>query len=502
MCCDIMDKEIQCNITAFLIILSITLLLSFPYSNVGLERDEGSYLLIASKILRRGVPYKDITENKPIALYFFLTIPVYLLGSWINGLRVFGFILIALTAFIIFLIGKNLKDIELGFLSSFIFILLQLFTPLMLGFLILSENISNLFIVLAIYLLLSKKLSPGVAFLIGILSSFAFLTRQTSLFLVAIIPLYIYYNKEIKQKFDFICYFLLGITLLIAIAAFYLFLNSALWDALYNTFLSMLDPYGPYATYDAGSLTSLKFYALFYFISDKLVIIFLMLLGIINLQNIKDKFILLWFFVSLISAQISPSMYLHYYIIILPALSLLVGIGSKSILEGGKIFYENKKIYHLFTLIFIIALSILLILQFSYFAPYPLFAMDTGKAYIDTLSYNEEILIANFIRNTSYDENIFVFPSEPQIYYLTGKDSISKMPLFNDVWFANANYSEINRLILQPLSEKRPKYIIIANNLHFEYINKTTNGRIFMQYVNKYYHPSREIGIAQIYEIN
>jgi 4-amino-4-deoxy-L-arabinose transferase-like glycosyltransferase len=502
-CCDLMSKEVKTNLIAFLILLFITFLFSFPYLNVGLERDEGSYFLIASKILRGSVPYKDITENKPIALYFFLTLPAYLLGNWINGLRVFGFIIIALTAFIIFLIGKKLIDIEFGFLSAFIFIFLQLFTPRMLGFLILSETISNLFVVLVVYLVLSKKLSPTIIFLIGLLSSVAFLIRQTSLFLVIIIPIYIYYNRR-KQKFNFIWYFLSGITLIIAIFVIYLFLNSALEDAFYHTFLSMSDPYGPYATYDieGGSLTSTKFYALFYFIFDKLAITVLMLIGVMNLKNIKDKFILLWFLVSLIFAQISPSIYLHYYIITLPALSLLVGIGCTRILEFGKIFYKNKNIYYLFTLISIVALAILLIAQFSYFAPYPIFAMNGGKAYVDTFSYNDEIALTNMLKNTSEDERIFVFPAEPQVYYLTGKDPISKMPLFNDVWFAYADYNQLNKFLLQPLSEEKPKYIIIANNIHFEYINKTKNGRLFMQYVNKYYHLSSEIGIAQIYEMN
>lgn len=499
---DLVNKEIRTNLFAFLIILFLTLLLSFPYVNVGLDRDEGAYLLIASKILHGGVPYRDILESKPIALYFFLTIPAYLFGNWIYGLRVFGFLLVAITAFIIFLIGKNLRDIELGFLSSFIFILLQLFTPSMLGFLILSETISNLFIVLAVYFLLFEKPDIKTASIVGLLSSLAFLTRQTAVLLVIITPIYIYYSKEIKQKSKYFCYFLLGALSIIAIFTLYLIINSAFWDAIYNTFLSMLDPSGPYATGEGASLNTFKFLVLLYFLFNGLIITILAIIGIKNLQNTKERFILLWLIFSIIFAQVSPSIFMHYYIIVLPALSLLAGIGCKKIFGIGKIFHKNKKIYYLTTLISIIAVAVLIIAQFSYFVPYPIFVMNGGKAYADTLSYNDEISIIEMLKNTSKDEKIFVFPSEPEIYYLTGKDPLSEKIHFNDVWFMQPNNDQLNKYTIQLLSEKRPKYVIIANNSFFESINKTSNGRIFIQYVDTYYHPSREIGIAQIYEIN
>lgn len=499
-----MQKEVKTNIAVFLSLLFLTLLFSFPYMNVGLERDEGMFLLMASKILRGGVPYRDMMDNKPILLYFFLTIPAYLFESWIHGLRLFGFFLVALVAFIIFLIGKNLRDTELGFLSAFVFIFLQLFTPRMVGYAILSETVSNLFAVAAIYLLLSKKLNLRTAFAIGILSSLAFLSRQTSLFILLIVPIYIYYNKEIKQKFKYLTYFVFGVFLLIAVFALYFAVNSATGDAMYNMFSSMLDAYGPYATYNIteGSWDMLRFFAFLYVFSDKIALTFLMTIGVINLQNMKEKFILLWLILSLTFVLISPSIYLHYHILVLPAFSLLVGMGCKNILGMGKIFYKNKFVYYSFTIVSIIAIATLLVVQFSYFVWYPTYVMNGGKAYVDTLSYNDEIALMNILKNTTEDERIFVFPSEPQVYYLTGKDPINKMPFFNEIWFAHADYNQLNKFLLQPLLEKKPKYIIIANNIHFEYINKTENGRLFMQYVDKYYYISKEIGIAQVYEMN
>jgi len=497
-----MEKGTKSNFTAFVVILSLTLLLSFPYLNVGLDRDEGAYLLIASKILRGGVPYRDVMESKPVAFYFFLTIPAYIFGNWINGLRIFGFIIIALTAFMIFLIGKNIRDTGLGFISAFIFVFLQLFIPGMFGFLLLSETVSNLFVVLAIYLLFHKKLDSKIAFIIGSVSSLAFLIRQTSLFLVAIVLPYIYYNKSIKKKSNHLYYFLLGVFSIISIFIIYLILNSAIGDAIYHTFLSMLDPYGPYATGGDASLNIFKIFFLMYFFYNNLAITLLAIIGIMTLQGIKEKIVILWFILSLASSQISPSVFFHYYIIVLPAFSLLAGIGCKNVLGAGKIFYKNKIVYYSLSILSIVILAILLIAQFSNFVFYPIFSMASGKAYIDTLSYNDEIFIMDMLKNTTKGEHIFVFPSEPQIYYLTGKDPISKKIHFNAVWFTNANYSQMEEYIFQPISEKMPKYIIIANNTHFESINKTDGGRIFMQYIYRHYHLSKETGIAQIYEIN
>jgi Dolichyl-phosphate-mannose-protein mannosyltransferase len=162
---------------AFLVALTIRLLLL----NMAFERDEGEYAYAGQALLRGELPYKDFYNMKLPGVYFMYAGFIKLLGSSVTGIRTGLLILNFLTAFFIFRLAQKSIGKRAAFFTCSAFILTSA-TIHGQGIIANCEHFLLFFASIGLNFLISKK--PINLFFAGIFLAISVLMKQHAIFLI------------------------------------------------------------------------------------------------------------------------------------------------------------------------------------------------------------------------------------------------------------------------------------------------------------------------------
>ena len=219
-------------------ILLVITLLRFPFLEIPLERDEGSYAYIAQLILDGIPPYTEV-----YSLYFPGIFIIYALTFIIFGQTIFAIHLSLLIAnlintIIIFLIGKKLYNSQTGIISSASFGLLGL-NPYAQGLFSHGEPFTMLFVCSGIYILLFSIDSEKKSLFIwsGVFFGLGLLVKQSVLIFVGLPIGFLCWVllKNFKEKDKFLgllLFFILGYFIPLSFF-FFFYLIMGLWDQMF-----------------------------------------------------------------------------------------------------------------------------------------------------------------------------------------------------------------------------------------------------------------------------
>lgn len=216
----------------------------FPalYLHTSLYVDESLFLVMGEKINQGFVLYKDVGDNK--------TPGVFLMASFLFNFfeksyvmpRILVYVFNSLSAFMVFLLGKKIKDTHIGIHSSLLF-LMGMYLPQYKGYTFITEPFAVFFSVLAIFLLLKEetiyRLGAGLSIGIG------YLFNQTIIILLVVIGIFyiIKFGKKgsfIKNLFTMCC----GVITPILITCLYFIQLNAFREFIECTVLSIVgSPY-------------------------------------------------------------------------------------------------------------------------------------------------------------------------------------------------------------------------------------------------------------------
>ena len=501
------------DITIFFVLLAFSVLIGWRYLRVGLDRDEGNWLFKASKLLVGQVLYRELLHPKPPALFFTLVPLILTCGTSIVRFRSFVLLLNSVTAYFVFLIGRNMDRNREGLVAGLLFVYLS-FHPRFLGFLILAENFLNLLASVVVYLLIAQRISHHRLFLVcGFLSIYATLIKQTGVFIFTIVILFLITLKvEQPHRLKMFSYFFLGNLLGLSPFVVYLTLNAALQAAINQVILLRGTAVG-----EVASLAS-RLYKLKYMGSKLYGFFSIFLVHIVTLPKFdrKNQVIGFWFLSSVIFTQISPTTITHHFLIIFPPLAIFSGIGIIRVWEsaqklfsfrGRKILKEklNLKIFLLITLIFllIIPLDIRQSEEGINFYKYEYQVrrkQNDGNAYDSTLTYDEEMSITLLLKqNAKSGEKIFVFMAEPQIYYLSGFDPVIPQTFWLEEDFLGLSAEEVEEIILRPLEMNHVRFVFLVNNFHLQNVYHTANGLLLRNHLTSHYEQVLYLGKVLVY---
>lgn len=466
-----------------LILINIVMAFSTP---LVMFVDEGNYLLIAKKMLDGWVPYRDIIDNKPLGMYLALMPAVLLGGTDIVKLRLYAAFVVGLTSFFIFLIIDKIGGRKSALLGAGMFVYMEAF-PWFCGYYLVSESLSNLAITALFYILLCLKPSCTRIFLIGVLAAVAFSIRQTSFFVLIPIAFAMWhYGKRMDRKL-ISAYFLAGVGVIIIPMLLYLLLNSALDDAVYWCFVVFMRSGGPSWSQRVGTFFNSSF-ALLPFMLSAILSLWSLALG--------RRTVWIWLICSLIMTQMGYA-WMHNYLIIIPPLSILSAIG---LVEGPKL----KATFSGWIRIIVRGVKIvlfcgMLLLVFAELIDMKN-TMESSRDY-PYLYWENQRNVSEFISsNTDRGEGIFVFRHNSEIYYLSGRDPVTKMSFFFGGWTKDMNMEEMDEFIFRPLEERKPKYFIF-NKADFEIMYKGETASILAKkYLDEKYKYVMESGPLQVYE--
>jgi len=437
--------------------------------------DEGIYQVLGTAIRQGRLLYKEIFDNKPPLLY--LVYALFNSDQFAVRLASLFFGLLALIAFFLLskkLFGQKENGQKISIIATSVFGLLFAL-PLLEGNIANAENFMLFPIITAgliIFglegiishtqkdrklLLVTSGLLLGLSFLFKIVAVFDFTAFFLFLLLINL-PIKLTFNKsDFKKNYGHLIrpllYFVFGFAAPILITILYFLVNGAIKDLFAATFMQNVGyvEYGNKLFIPQG----------FLILKLCLLTVFLAFLFLKRTAFSKTSlFILIWFAFSLFNAYLSQRPYTHYVLVLIPSLSLLLGL----------VFWDKK--YQIINLIFLTASFLFIVKDFNFYVKIiPYYQNFTSfvigqktassyEAFFDKktpIDYN----VAQFINSKTTDKNnIFIWGNNAQLYTLTNKLPPGKYAVAYHITYYKDGFQNTSDAILKA----NPKFIIVMPN--------------------------------------
>jgi 4-amino-4-deoxy-L-arabinose transferase-like glycosyltransferase len=109
------------TIVILTLILVLQITLRIPFLQEPLERDEGVYAYVAQRMLAGEVPYRDVFDHKPPAVYFIYAGIFKIFGESLSAIRISALFFSLITTLSVFAVGALLWGGGAGLLSAFLY---------------------------------------------------------------------------------------------------------------------------------------------------------------------------------------------------------------------------------------------------------------------------------------------------------------------------------------------------------------------------------------------
>jgi 4-amino-4-deoxy-L-arabinose transferase-like glycosyltransferase len=450
------------------VILSMVIYARLRLLNVPLERDEGEYAYIGQLLLKGIPPYIQAYSMKLPGVAVMYAIFMVIFGQSPFGIHLGLLIVNGISVLLVYLLADRIMGRD-GAIAACAGYAVLSFSQSVMGIAAHATHFANMFILLGLVILLREagRLSFHI-FAAGICFGLAFVMKQHAAIFIVFALIHIVLNgKDLhsrKERFLQSIIFVSGATLpylllLVACTMAGGFNQFWFWTVeyalRYASALSITDGYNYLSL--AGAII----------LSSQFPIIGFALIGVAIIfykkkQNLPEvRFIALFLLLSFLS--ISPGFYfrLHYFVLLIPAISLLIGYAAVSygeILPSG---IRNS----LRGLLCILPMAMIAWgiynERYYYFAASP---KEVSRMLYGNNPFPEAAGIADYIKShTSTEDRIAVFGSEPEIYFLADRVSVTGH-IYMYGLMENQPYAESMQIqMIREVTTGKPKYIVMAN---------------------------------------
>lgn len=486
----------------WIIFIAIILLISIirlRLIQAPLERDEGEYAYAGQLILQGIPPYLKLYNMKMPGIYAVYAAILAVFGQTQSGIH-FGLLLANITSIILlFFIGKKLFNPAIGLITGVSFAALSISQSIQ-GIFANAEHFVLTPALGGILLLLCAISSNRIKYFFwsGIFLGLGFVIKQHGAFFIIFAFVYLLYNIRKIKPSNFIIFFM-GIA-----APFMATCLMLLWAGVFKNFWFWVFDYS--REYISSmplkiGLTVLNSQAKAMW-NESFLLLYFACLGFTALawnKNVRQNIFFIFSFCLFSFLSICPGFYFrsHYFILLLPAIALLTGIGINSfcgLFQGINSLTIKRGIIFL-------SFSVPLILPL-YIQHVFLFKSSPERASRMTYGLNpfpESIEIAKYIKeNSSENDTIAVIGSEPQIYFYSQRHSatgfIYTYPLMEKQKYA----LKMQEQMIAEIESKQPKFLIFVN-IPTSWLMRPDSEKLifkwFAEYTTKYYKPA---GIVDI----
>lgn len=498
----------------FVIALFISIVLRLPSLWVHvIDVDEAIWAVCSKMWLQGYIPYIDFLDNKPLGIMAFMALIFKIFGStnllFVHAVTI---IIVAVTACILFLITKEMSNERAGFFASFLYVVFMTnYIPK-----VISTNIETLInlplsiSILTLIISYRKNASRNLFFsglclaiaccfkyqggIVGLLVSGAIFLRP---------PHKGQINGYLISVVKGLSWFFIGTLIPVLFHTSYLYYHGAL-DAFVLWTLRGSVSYisaGDIVLFNAGRiLTRFGTYVL-----ASLPLWILAIAKIISgLQSNrkaqwKEQIVIAWFVLSSIAVFTGWRLYGHYFLLWIPAMSILGG-QQLDVLRGR----------HLISNVIICSIIVITI-GFAI----PRYNFDLVNRITGEDNPYDYIPIAKAVgQETKQDDHIFVWGYAPSIFYFSDRLPASHFP--SSDWLSGRNSlpgkiqnidpkNFVNKcaweLWREDMERYSPVYIIDASpaKLHDYEFYPMHNYIVLMDYVRRFYEFERKVNGAVFY---
>ena len=449
-----------------LIVILFTVFIRLRLLEIPLERDEGEFAYMGQLMLQGIPPYLISYNMKLPGIYSAYALIMLLFGKSAAGIHL-GFIIINVaTIILVFLIAARLFNHFTAFVAGSSYAILSL-SPTVYGT---SAHATHFVLLPALggLLIMLKSIETDktkYVFWSGLLLGLSFLMKQPGIFFVIFASVYLFYNSFRSPNFTLHLLlkkelvFLIGAISPFAITCAFLYFAGVFdkfwfWTFSYaSQYVSLISPSEGFKIFlDQAAKVIGKFYSLW----GMTVLGIGFLLGG-KIERGQRIFVLGFLLFSLLA--LCPGFYFReqYFILLLPAVSLLIGIGLNGLKRS--FFSLHPKLQFVPMLLFIAVLIPGLFhyrLFFFEWTPH-----QVSRAIYGLNPFPESIEVARYIKAHSQKEDkIAVFGSEPQIYFYANRHSATGY-IYTYSLMENQPFAlRMQKEMVEEVEKAQPNYLI------------------------------------------
>jgi hypothetical protein len=447
------------------IVLGLVIAIRIRLVGIPLERDEGEYAYAGQLMLQGIPPYKLAYNMKFPGTYAAYALIMALFGQTIVGIHLGLLLINAATILLIFLLGRRLINSIAGLAAAMAYAVLSVSLSVV-GFAAHAEHFVMLPALGGMLLLLKQSDDWNLKrlFVSGLLFGTSLLMKQPAVFFVLFGALYLLFN-DLRRKggwkrivlrnltFD------LGAIVPFGIACLFLW-HAGVFDKFWFWTISYAAQYGSLIPVSAAP----KIFARTFMPVMHSGWLLWMLAGLgLVAGKARTRSATLFLLGLLVSSFLafSAGFYFrqHYYIFILPAVSLFSGIAVSISCELAE--RRGSLVRLALFVLFCVALSqpVLAATKF-YFEVSP---VEASRIVYRENPFPESVRIAEYLRDhTDVGDTIAVLGSEPQIYFYSKRHSATGYIYTYELMEPQSYARQMQEEMIRQIESARPKYVILV----------------------------------------
>lgn len=484
-----LDHPIFSKYVPVLLFALVTYLLRWRLLDIPLERDEGGFAYMGYSWIKGNPLFSDYVDVKPPLIYILYGVFESIFGTTPKGIHTGLFIFnLGFTITFYFYI-KQKFSFGTAMISSLVFILLSSL-PNVFGFAAHATQLLLWPTIGGIWLLDYSLKQSKIFWLIpaGILLGIAFLIKQQAIGFMLFAGFYLTYILLIQEK-NWKKWLISGSVL--TSSAVLPYILCILWfyaSGRLNNFW-----YWTYtwpSQFAATQTGNIDIFNMMYGMVTRNIEYFwyLGLVGIIlsffdKWSSENKVFAGLLTFFGFAALSVGFHYYPHYFVLLLPAISLGVGLAFRFVYTKINLVTQNTMLtYPVITVVFFM-------MFYSHYKPQKGYFTKTKKEDIirnvyGTNPFQESYVVGNKIKSMSKQgDSILVLGSEPQLLFYSQLPSISQHMHYYQLVDGGSQNDSLQSELITKVEKSKPKYLVFVRN-NFSWLEKDPKNKLF-QWMDK-----------------
>jgi 4-amino-4-deoxy-L-arabinose transferase-like glycosyltransferase len=491
------------TLIAFGILMLLIVIVRIRLAPTPLERDEGEYALAGQLILDGVPPYVQIANMKMPGIYAAYAVLLAVFGQSATGIHLGFMCMNLITVGLFYLAARRLFDQVSSLMAAGTFALMSLDLGV-LGPFAHATQFVVLFVVIA-GLFLPEPAGPlrvWTFFVTGLALGTAFMMKQHAAAFIVFGGLYVLYVLAKRKEIALATRLLLLSVYCGAVFIPYLAACAIhAWLGVFDKFWFWTYQYAKaYVSVVPMRQIPYELWRGLRTVADcSWPLWFLAIIGLVSIRRDRPRLAIVGGLFVAGAIGVSPGFFFrgHYFVLLLPALALLVAPGATAVakLVTVTMSAEMKRIA---PLVFVASAWVITIFgQFSVFFSMP---PDTVSRMIYGFNpFPESPVIARYIaERTKPDEPIAVFGSEPQICFYAHRPPASPIVYMYPIMENQPFASDMQLKLINDVESKMPRYIVYAN-VYFSWLRRPDSPKHLDQWLPPFLEKNyRRVGLIEL----
>lgn len=487
----------------FAVLLGLVVGIRIRLLNLPLERDEGEYAYAGQLMLRGFPPYQLAYNMKFPGTYAAYALMMSIFGQTAAGLHLGLLAVNAADVVLVFLLARRLFSTTAGIAAAASYAVLTVSFSV-LGFAGHATHFVVLPVLAGAFLLLHPARAPSkaVVFASGLLFGIGLLMKQPAIFFIPFGASYLFY-RDWQERLDWKqillrnSVFIGGAILPFAITCLLLW-RAGVFGKFWFWTVTYAHVYGSLVS--ASEAPQLFFDSLRSVVDSGWPLWILAAFGALACfrdKNFRARRPFLFGLLAFSGLALCPGLYFreHYFILVLPALCLLIGAAFATIEDFCLRFSGPQRLLPLLLLAAACALPLLAQKRFVT-APNP---MRVSQLIYGLEPFPEAAWVGNYLRaHTNQDDRIAVLGSEPEIYFYAQRLSATGYIYVYALMEPHKYALQMQREMIQEIEAARPKYIVYVKD-DFSWLQRENSEKLIYEWFQRYRFENLELaGLVNI----